>query len=217
MEDTAKTTAPETTPAATAEEQTANPASLFPGAMSMACNGQLCHEWGWVAFRGVLAVLFGVLAMIWPLATIWTLALLWGAFAFLDGVSAGVTSWRLHKRGVRWWPYLIFAVVGVAAGVAAFLWPGITAMALMFVIAFWAIFGGISQIIAAIRLRHEIEGEWFLAFAGIVSVLFGLLILLRPVPQGILAIAWMVGFYAMVTGTLLIMLALKLRKTSLNK
>mgnify|MGYP003623907268 CR=1 FL=1 len=86
----------------------------------LACGDQLCHEWKWMALRGVLSIAFGVLAMVWPLATIWTLALFWGAFAFLDGVSAGMTGWRLYKRGVRWWPYLAFAAIGIVAGVAAF-------------------------------------------------------------------------------------------------
>ncbi len=173
---------------------------------------QVSREWGWVAFRGVLSVIFGVLAFFWPLATILTLAIFWGAFAFVDGISAGITGWRLYKRGVRWWPYLVFAVVGVLAGLITLLWPGITAIALLYIIAFWAIFGGVSQIAAAIRLRKEIEGEWFLIFAGAIGILFGLLVAFSPLPEGIVAIAWMVGTYALVVGVLYIMLAFKLRE-----
>lgn len=171
-------------------------------------------EWGWVAFRGVLAIALGVMAIMWPLATIWALAVMWGAFALTDGISAGYTSWRLHKKGVRWWPYALFAVTGVIAGITALIWPGITALVLMMVIGCWAVIGGISQIAAAIRLRKEIEGEWFLAFAGAISVVFGLLLLVRPMPEGVFAIAWIVSFYAFLTGGLYLMLAYRLKRSS---
>ncbi len=135
-----------------------------------------------------------------------------GAFMFADGVSAGITGWHLYKRGVRRWPYRLLAVIGGLAGALAFLWPGLTAVGLMFVIAFWALFGGVSQVIAAVRLRKEIQGEWFLIAAGAVSVLFGLLLIFRPVPEGMVAISWMIGIYAMIVGALYVMLALKLRR-----
>ena len=185
----------------------------MPGSSSLLSS--FCHEvgreWGWLAFRGVLAVIVGILAFVWPLATIVTLALFWGAFMFVDGLGAGITGWRLYKRGIRWWPYLVFAVIGVLAGVVTLLMPGVTAVALLYVIAFWAIFGGISQIAAAIRLRREIQGEWYLVLVGALSVLFGLLVAFRPVPEGVVAISWMVGTYALMAGALYILLALKLR------
>lgn len=183
------------------------PTGLFP-----AFSAEVCKEWGWVAFRGVLAILFGILALIWPLATIWTLTLFWGAFALADGIAALVASWRLHQRGVRWWPYVIYGLIGVGAGVAAFIWPGLTALALVYIIAFWAIFGGVSQIIAAIRLRKEIEGEGLLIIAGLISIAFGILVAFRPFPEGIVAISILVGSYAMFAGFLYIALALKLRQ-----
>ncbi|SBV93298.1 putative membrane protein [uncultured delta proteobacterium] len=187
--------------------------SSKPDAFGLAStfNYQVCREWGWVAFRGVLAIVFGVLAFFWPLATIMTLALFWGAFMFMDGVGAGITGWRLYRRGVRWWPYLAFAVIGVLAGLVTLVMPGVTAIALVYVIAFWAMLGGVSQIAAAFRLRKEIQGEWLLALAGAVSVLFGLLLAFRPLPEGVVAISWMIGAYALMIGVLNIMLALKLR------
>lgn len=172
----------------------------------------LGHEWGWIALRGAVALLFGLLALIWPLATIWALAIMWGAFAFADGIFSFITGWRLHKKGVRWWPYLLYGIIGLAAGILTLLWPGITALALIYVIAFWAIFGGVSQVAAAIRLRKEIEGEWLLILAGIISVLFGLLIFFRPLPDGVVAIALLVGMYAIISGILCLMLAFKVRK-----
>ena len=170
------------------------------------------QEWGWIALRGAAALLFGVLALLWPLATIVVLAIMWGAFAFADGVFSLIAGWHLYKKGVRWWPYLLYGVLGLAAGIVTLLWPGITAFVLLYIIAFWALFGGIAQIAAAVRLRKEIEGEWFLILAGGISVLFGLLVLFRPVPEGIVAIAWMVGIYAIISGVLYLMLAFRARK-----
>ncbi len=172
----------------------------------------ICKEWGWIAARGVIALIFGCMAIASPFATIWALAVVWGIFAILDGVSAGYTSWRLHKQGVRWWPYALFAVTGVIAGAVAIVWPGITAVAFLVVIACWAIIGGVSQIVAAIRLRKEIEGEWFLIFTGGINLLFGLLLLFRPLPEGLFAIAWIISFYAFLTGFSTLALAYQLRK-----
>lgn len=183
-----------------------NPVKLFS-----TFGYHVCREWKWVAFRGVLAILFGVLAFLCPLTTIVTLAIFWGAFSFVDGISAGVTGWHLYRNGVKWWPYLLSALSGVLVGVVTLFWPGITAIALLYVIAFWAVLSGASQIAAAVRLRGEIGGEWFLGFVGAASVLFGILVIIRPLPEVILVLAWMIGAYALVAGVLYIMLALKLR------
>ena len=128
-------------------------------------------EWKWMALRGAAALVFGFMAIIWPMAAIWSLAVLWGAFALADGVFALATGWRLHKRGARWWPYLLFGVIGVLAGFLTLVWPAITAIVLIYIVGFWALFGGISQIAAAVRLRKEIEGEWLLALAGVFSAI----------------------------------------------
>ncbi len=170
----------------------------------------LGKEWGWIALRGALAVIFGILAVAWPIITVWTLSMVWGVFALADGLFAFSTGWRLHKKGVRWWPYMALGVIGVLAGLIAVIWPGITAFVLVFIIGFWAALGGISQIIAAIRLRKEIDGEWFLILSGLLGLIFGLLLLFRPL-EGAVAIAWIVGFYAIFMGILVIMLALKIR------
>ena len=173
-------------------------------------RANLGRDWALIALRGLLAVIFGVLAIAWPLITVWTLSMLWGVFALADGAFACGTGWRLHKQGVRWWPYLAFGVIGVLAGLVAIIWPGITALALVYVIGFWAACGGLSLIVAAFRLRKEIEDEWFLALSGLLSLIFGLLLLFRPL-DGAVAIAWTVGFYAIFFGVLLLMLAFKIR------
>lgn len=175
-------------------------------------GGSLGREWWWITLRGVAALLFGLLAFICPLSTIVVLALLWGAYAFTDGVFSLITGWRLHKQGIRWWPYLLYGLVGLAAGVAALLWPGITALLLLYIIAVWALVGGVAEIVAAIRLRKEIEGEIWLILAGAAGVLFGLFVLFGPVGVGLVAIAWTVGAYAVILGILLLMLSFRLRK-----
>lgn len=169
------------------------------------------QEWGWIALRGAAALLFGILALAHPLITVVVLALMWGAFAFADGLFSLISIWHLHKKGVRWWPYLLHGLLGLAAGILTLLWPGITVLVLLYILAFWALFGGIAEIAAAIRLRKEMEGEWILVLAGAVSILFGLLVLFRPVPGGIVAVAWMVGAYAIIVGVLHLMLAFKVR------
>ena len=191
--------------------QTTQSTGPLPSDLFSSFGYQVCREWGWVAFRGVLAILLGFAAFFWPVAAMVSFALVWGVFVFADGIGAGMAAWRLQKRGVKWWPYLLLAVVSILAGVLTFLWPGLTALGLVYLIAFWAIFGGASQIAAAVRLRKEIQGEWFLIFAGIVGVLFGVLVIFSPFPTGFVAVSWMIGFYAWLTGALYLMLAFKLR------
>lgn len=170
----------------------------------------LSAEWAWFLVRGLLAVAFGVIAFIWPFATIYVLAVFWGAFVFVDGLFAIVSGWRLHKKGVRWWPYLIFGLVGMLAGLFAFFWPGITAMILVYLIAFWAIAGGLALVWAAIYLRREMKGEWVLALSGVVSVIFGGLIVFAP-GAGMVATAWIIGAYAIFFGAFAVTLGLRLR------
>lgn len=171
----------------------------------------LGKEWAWIAIRGVVAIIFGLMALAWPMATLWALTIMWGAFAFADGAFAFAVGWRLHKKGVRWWPYLVFGVIGVLIGIVTILWPAVTAITLVYIIGFWALFGGLSQLVAAIRLRKEIEGEWLLALAGLIGVAFGLLILFRPLTEGIAVITGFVGIYAVMVGVIFLMLAFKVR------
>ena len=170
----------------------------------------LSHNWGWVALRGVIAVLFGVFAFIAPGVTLAVLILFWGAFAFADGVLALVAAFKVRDQGKPFWPLLIVGFLGVAAGVATFAWPGMTALVLLAFIGAWAFVMGVFQIMAAARLRREIEGEWLLALSGALSVLFGLFVLFQP-GAGALALIWAIGAYAVVFGVLLLGLAFKLK------
>jgi uncharacterized membrane protein HdeD (DUF308 family) len=136
--------------------------------------------------------------------------LLYAAFAFSDGVFAIIAAFRDGITNSRWWLGLV-GLFGIAAGVAAVAWPGLTALVLLFMIAFWSIAIGIAEIVGAIRLRKEIEGEWWLVLSGVLSVLFGIALLMRPA-AGALAVVWLIGSFAIAYGVLTIGLALRLRR-----
>ncbi len=172
----------------------------------------LARNWWAIALRGVLAILFGVAAFVWPGITLSVLVLLFGAYAFVDGLFALLAALRQHgdMGSERWWMLLLEGLAGIAAGVLTFIWPGITAVVLLYLIAAWAVITGVLEIIAAIRLRREINNEWLMALAGIASVIFGVLLFLQP-GAGALAIVWLIGAYAIVFGILLLFLAFRLR------
>ena len=171
---------------------------------------QFGRAWWLVALRGVAAVVFGVLAFIWPGVTILALVILWGAYALADGILALISAFHVRERGKPMWALLLIGVLGVAAGIVTFLWPGITALALLMLIAAWAFVMGIFQIIAAIRLRKEIEHEWLLGLSGVLSVIFGVLMVLSP-GAGALAVLWVIASYSIVFGALLIFLGFRLK------
>ncbi len=166
-------------------------------------------SWWALVLRGIAAIAFGALAFFWPGITLTALVFLWGAYAIVDGIfaiAAGVKTSDGHKR---WWVLLLEGILSIAAGVLAFVIPGITALVLLMLIAAWAIVTGAFEIGAAIQLRKYITGEWLLALAGIASVLFGVALFLNP-SAGALAVVWLIGAYAIVFGILLIALGLRL-------
>lgn len=172
----------------------------------------LTRYWWAVALRGALAVLFGLVAMVWPNITVIALVALFGAYVLVDGVIALGTAIFGGSQAGRRRGWLIFeAVTGIAAGIVTFLWPGITALALLMVIAAWAFITGVVEIVAAIWLRRELEGEWLLAVSGVASIVFGLLLVIRP-SVGAVAVVWLIGAYAILFGAVLVALGLRLRK-----
>jgi uncharacterized membrane protein HdeD (DUF308 family) len=173
--------------------------------------GYLGRNWGWVVLRGVAAVLFGVLAFAWPGITLAALVIVWGAYALADGVLALVAAYRVRDQGQPFWSLLIVGLLGIAAGIVTFIWPGMTALLLLMFIAAWAIVMGVFQIVAAIRLRKEIRGEWLLGLSGVLSVLFGVVMFVQP-GTGALAVIWAIGSFAIVFGVLLIWLGFKLKQ-----
>jgi uncharacterized membrane protein HdeD (DUF308 family) len=172
----------------------------------------LTRSWWLILLRGVVSILFGIAAFVWPGLTVLVLTLLYGAFAMADGILAlGAAITGSGNRAIPTWWLVLIGVLGIAVGAVAFLWPGLTAFALVIMIGAWAVAIGILQIIGAIRLRHEIEDEWFLIAAGILSVLFGVAILLNP-GAGALALAWAIGTFAILFGILLCGFALRLKR-----
>ncbi len=123
-----------------------------------------------------------------------------------------VSTVRSDKRERRWWLFLLQGLAGIIVGIMAFVWPGITALVLLlYIIAAWAIVTGIFEVVAAVQLRKEIEGEWLLGLSGIASVVFGALLAGFP-GAGALAVLWIIGAYSILFGTLLLILAFRLRQ-----
>lgn len=170
----------------------------------------LTRDWWVVLLRGVVAVLFGLAAFIWPGITLVALVFLFGVYAIVDGILSFGEAISAGKRSQSWiWPTVI-GVVGIVAGILAFAWPGLTALVLLYIIAAWAVVTGIAEFIAGIGLRHEISNEWLLMLGGVISVLFGVLVFARP-GAGALAVVWLIGFFAIVIGVERIGLAFRLR------
>lgn len=172
----------------------------------------LAKNWWLLLLRGIAAIIFGVLAFVWPGLTLLTLILFYGAFALVDGVLAIIAAITGGAPAPRWW-LAIVGLLGIAAGLLTFLMPGLSALVLLLFIAGWAIATGIFQIVGAIRLRKEIDNEWLLILTGVISVLFGIGMMLAP-GAGALALVWVIGTYAIISGALLVALAFRLKKHS---
>jgi uncharacterized membrane protein HdeD (DUF308 family) len=171
----------------------------------------LARNWWVVALRGVFAIIFGVLAIVWPGITLLALITLFGAYALVDGIFAVIAGIASYGRNERWWAVLLEGIAGIILGVLTFLWPGTTALVLVYFIAAWALITGVFEIAAAIRLRKEIQGEWMMVLSGILSIVFGLFLVIAP-GAGALGLTLVIGAYAIVFGILLIILAFRLRK-----
>ena len=172
----------------------------------------LAKNWWLLLLRGIAAIIFGLLAFAWPGLTLLTLILFYGAFALVDGVLAIAAAITGGVPGSRWW-LAIVGLLGIAAGLLTFLTPGLTALVLLFFIAGWAIVTGVFEIIGAIKLRKEIDNEWLLILGGIISVLFGVGVMLAP-GAGALALVWIIGAYSVVMGVIFVALAFRLKKHS---
>jgi len=171
----------------------------------------LANNWWVVLLRGIAAIVFGSLALLWPQISISVLVLLFGIFAIADGIFSIVSELRRYGEHARWWVLVFEGVAGVGIGIVAIAWPQITAVIFVYLIASWGLITGILEILAAIRLRNELEGEWFLVLIGLLSIAFGALIFFFP-DAGLIALAWILGIYAIMFGLLLIPLSLKLKR-----
>ncbi|APX75202.1 HdeD family acid-resistance protein [Achromobacter insolitus] len=172
---------------------------------------QIGRHWGWVALRGVVAILFGLMALLMPAITLSALVLVWGAFALVDGVLALVAGVRIRDNGKPLWALIVVGLLGIAAGIVTFVYPGLTALVLLYIIAIWALVSGVFQIVAAIRFRKDIRNEWLLGLSGLVSILFGGMMIMQP-GAGALALVWVIGLYAVFFGILLLVFSFRLKQ-----
>lgn len=172
----------------------------------------LVVNWWIVGVRGVLTILFGVAAILWPALTLGILITIFGVYAIMDGLFTIVMGvWGGKDRSDGWLMMVLDGLVRIGAGVIAIIWPGLTSLTLVIIIATWAVVTGIIEVVMAIRLHKEIENEWVMGLSGLLSVLLGVVLFARP-GVGALAGILLIGFYAILFGILLIVFALKMQK-----
>ena len=169
------------------------------------------RNWWVYVIRGCLALIFGLYAWFMPGAAMRTLLAVFGIFILIEAAIAIVGSIAGRRYSEVWWIVLLEGIFGLFLGVLTLARPGLVAAMIVMLIAFWAIWGGLFRIVAAVRLRREMDNEWLLIFGGVVSILFGLL-LFRHIGVGILAISWVIGFFACMLGVFLITFGVKVRK-----
>jgi uncharacterized membrane protein HdeD (DUF308 family) len=170
----------------------------------------LKRGWWLLVLRGIFAVAFGILAFVKPNITLSALVLVFGVYALINGIFTVVVALRAPKGTPRIGMVVFLGLLGIAAGVLTFFYPGITALSLLIVIAWWAILTGIFEIAVAVRLRKELTNEWVLILSGALSVAFGVLLIAKP-NAGALSIVWLIGIYAVLYGILLLALAFRLK------
>ena len=167
-------------------------------------------SWWVLALRGLVAILFGLAALFWPGLILTVLIVFFGAYALVDGILAIVAGFRSSGHGMRRPLLLIEGVIGILFGLLALFWPGLTALTLAYIVAFWLILSGIARIVMANMLRREIENEWSIALSGVLSVILGIVLLLLP-GAGLLAYTWLIGLLALAVGIALIYYAFRVR------
>jgi uncharacterized membrane protein HdeD (DUF308 family) len=170
----------------------------------------LARKWWLYVARGVLAIVFGLLALILPEQTKLALVLVFGVYALGDGIFSVFTGIAIHRYFRRWWAVLLEGIAGILVGLVAFLRPDVTGLALLYFIAAWALVTGIFEIVAAIQLRRLIVGEWAMILSGLLSIALGVVLFVFP-GAGAVSLVWMIGIYAILFGTALIFLAIRLR------
>ena len=170
----------------------------------------LSRYWWVLLMRGLAATFLGILMLIWPGITLRVLVLLFGVYAFINGIFAVYVGTRARIDGRRWWMMILAGLVSIAIGVLTFIWPKLTELVLLYLIAAWAIITGVFEVTAAIWLRKIIEGGWLLMLCGILSIICGVLLMILPGP-GALALILLIGIYTIVFGVLLMVFAFWLR------
>jgi uncharacterized membrane protein HdeD (DUF308 family) len=170
----------------------------------------MAHNWWLVVINGIFGVIIGVAAFVWPGVTFQALVLLFGAFAFVDGVLGLAFGLWAASSDMEWWPLVLGGILGVVVGVLAVTRPTEVALALVFVLGTWAMLTGLLEIVAAIRLRKLISSEWLLGLGGVLSILFGVVVLAQPA-AGALFVVYLFAVYAILGGLSQIGLGMRLR------
>ena len=170
----------------------------------------MADNWWVLLLRGIAAVIFGLLALFWPGLTVYLLLIVFGAYAIFDGVLSIILAFQRKSEDDGWWSWGLDGVLSIIIGLMALFWPEATALAFVIWMAVWAIVAGVFRIIAAFRLRKEIEGEWALGLSGLLLVIWGVLMAMVPA-AGLLSIAWLIGLFALLIGIVMIALAFRLR------
>jgi uncharacterized membrane protein HdeD (DUF308 family) len=170
----------------------------------------LARNWWSLVIRGFLGIAVGIITFLWPAITLAALVFLFAAYALVDGVMSLAGAVRAVQAHERWGVLLFEGIVGIAAAAITVLWPAITALGLVYVIAAWAIVTGCAEFAAAVRLRQHVSGEWLLLLGGIASIIFGVLCIAVPL-AGALVIALWFGAYALIFGAILVALGFRLR------
>lgn len=193
-----------------------------PGAGREARAGAflLSRNWGWLVIRGVLALILGTVAFLFPVSALFAFTMVFAAYAGADGILSTIAGVRgATRKEERWWAFILRGIIGLAVAAIFVLMPFAAtvsyALATLGLLSAWAMLAGILEVIAAVRLRKEIEGEWLLGFSGLLSILLGLAVptaLYVNPPATILSVAWIIAFYAVLAGIALIALGLRLRR-----
>jgi uncharacterized membrane protein HdeD (DUF308 family) len=170
----------------------------------------LKKSWWMLALRGVAAILFGILALIWPNLTLLVLVAFFAAYAFITAGASIYAAVQNRKTDKGWWLILLLGLVAFAAGVLAIIYPAVTALVLVLLMGANALVSGVLDVAVALRLRKAIRNEWLLILTGVISMVFGVLVMIFP-GAGALAMVWLVSFYAVLTGVLLLALAIRMR------
>jgi uncharacterized membrane protein HdeD (DUF308 family) len=170
----------------------------------------MSRNWWALLIRGIAAIIFGIAILFtWPGLVISTMVLVFAAYVFVDGIFA-IISGIQHRDQPRWWAMVLEGVIGILAGIAAFLFPGAAVLTLLYIIAFWAVVTGVLEIISAIQLRKEIDNEWWMILSGIGSIIFGVLLVLFPL-SSIVTLLWLFGIIAIAFGVFTVILAFRVR------
>jgi uncharacterized membrane protein HdeD (DUF308 family) len=167
--------------------------------------------WWAVLLRGIVAIIFGVIALLWPEFATVALIFIFGAYAITDGILSVANAWTNRTTNPNWWLIFLEGIAGITAGFVVFFLPDFAAFAVIYLIAAWALITGVLELVTAVRLRKEIQNEWALGLSGILSILLGIFLVIWPA-LGIVAVVWAVGIYAIIFGALMIYLSFLVRR-----